>query len=131
MAPSSSGGTPDGEALNILSNFDLPAMTPVQALHHYLESTRLAFADRNRYIGDPAYVDVPEEQLLSQDFGKQRACLINPDHALTSPVAPGDPFAGSGGCTASAMSCPTPTRSSSSAAAASSYRAAGSCSTTS
>ena len=102
MAPSSSGGTTDGEALNILSNFDLPAMTPVQALHHYLESTRLAFADRNRYIGDPAYVDVPEEQLLSQDFGKQRACLINPDHALTSPVAPGDPFAGSGGCTPAA-----------------------------
>ena len=99
MAPSSSGGTTDGEALNILSNFDMPAMSPVQALHHYLESTRLAFADRNRYIGDPAYVDVPEQQLLSKDFGRQRACLINPDKALTSPVAPGDPFAGSGGCT--------------------------------
>ncbi len=99
MAPSSSGGTTDGEALNILSNFELSTMTPVQALHHYLESTRLAFADRNRYIGDPAYVDVPEAPLLSADFGKQRACLINPDHALVSPVAPGDPFAGSGGCT--------------------------------
>jgi gamma-glutamyltranspeptidase / glutathione hydrolase len=99
MAPSSSGGTTDGEALNILSNFDLSTMSTVQALHHYLESTRLAFADRNRYIGDPAYVDVPEKQLLSADFGRQRACLINPDKALTSPVAPGDPFAGSGGCT--------------------------------
>jgi gamma-glutamyltranspeptidase / glutathione hydrolase len=99
MAPSSSGGTTDGEALNILSNFDLAAMTGVQALHHYLESTRLAFADRNAYIGDPAYVNVPLQQLLSPDFGRQRACLINPDQALTSPVAPGDPFAGSGGCT--------------------------------
>jgi gamma-glutamyltranspeptidase / glutathione hydrolase len=98
MAPSSSGGITDGEALNILSNFDLATMSPVQALHHYLESTRLAFADRNRYIGDPAYVDVPQQQLLSADFGRQRACLINPDMALTSPVAPGDPFAGSGGC---------------------------------
>lgn len=99
MAPSSSGGTTDGEALNILSNFDLSAMTRVQALHHYLEATRLAFADRNAYIGDPAYVNVPLQQLLSPEFGRQRACLISPDQALTSPVAPGDPFAGSGGCT--------------------------------
>ncbi len=39
------------------------------------------------------FVNVPEQQLLSPDFGRQRACLIDPDHALTSPVAPGDPFA--------------------------------------
>jgi gamma-glutamyltranspeptidase/glutathione hydrolase len=99
MPPSSSGGTTVGESLNILSNFELAAMSPVQQLHHFLESTRLAFADRNRYIGDPSYVDVPLEGLLSADFGRQRACLINPAHALTSPVAPGDPSAGSGGCT--------------------------------
>jgi gamma-glutamyltranspeptidase / glutathione hydrolase len=102
MAPSSSGGITTGEALNILSNFDLQAMTRVQALHHYLEATRLAFADRNRYIGDSAYVAVPLRQLLSESFGRQRACLINPDKALISPVAPGDPFAGSGGCTPAA-----------------------------
>jgi gamma-glutamyltranspeptidase / glutathione hydrolase len=102
MAPSSSGGSTTGEALNILSNFDLSKMTRVQALHHYLEATRLAFADRNRYIGDPAFVQVPLRQLLSEGFGRQRACLINPDKALISPVAPGDPFAGSGGCTPAA-----------------------------
>ena len=50
-------------------------------------------------VGDPAYVNVPLQQLLSPEFGRQRACLINPDQALTSPVPPGDPFAGSGGCT--------------------------------
>jgi gamma-glutamyltranspeptidase/glutathione hydrolase len=99
MAPSSSGGSTVGESLNILSNFDLGQQTRVQALHHYLEATRLAFADRNRYVGDPRYVDVPLRQLLSTGFGRQRACLIDPNHALTSPVAPGDPFAGSGGCT--------------------------------
>jgi len=102
MAPSSSGGITTGEALNILSNFDLAKMTRVQALHHYLEASRLAFADRNRYIGDRAFVHVPVRQLLSRDFGRQRACLINPDKALVSPVAPGDPFAGSGGCTPAA-----------------------------
>jgi gamma-glutamyltranspeptidase / glutathione hydrolase len=102
MAPSSSGGTTTGEALNILSNFNLSKMTRVQALHHYLEASRLAFADRNRYIGDSSFVQVPEKQLLSKSFARQRACLINPDHALASPVAPGDPFAGSGGCTPAA-----------------------------
>jgi gamma-glutamyltranspeptidase/glutathione hydrolase len=99
MAPSSSGGTTVGESLNILSNFNLGQETRVQALQHYLEATRLAFADRNRYIGDARFVNVPEQQLLSRQFGQQRACLINPDHAGTSPVAPGDPFAGSGNCT--------------------------------
>jgi gamma-glutamyltranspeptidase / glutathione hydrolase len=99
MAPSSSGGTTVGESLNILSNFNLGAESRVQALHHYLEATRLAFADRNRYIGDRRFVQVPEPQLLSPAFARQRACLINPAHAQTSPVAPGNPFAGAGGCT--------------------------------
>lgn len=99
MAPSSSGGSTVGESLNILSNFELARLSKVQFWHHFLEATRLAFADRNRYIGDPAYSNVPLVQLLSPGFGRQRACLFNPDHALISPVAPGDPFAGSDGCT--------------------------------
>ncbi len=97
MAPSSSGGSTVGESLNILSNFKLADQSRVQVWHHFLEATRLAFADRNRYVGDPRFVDVPLAQLLSEEFGRQRACLINPAHALTSPVAPGDPFA-AGGC---------------------------------
>jgi gamma-glutamyltranspeptidase/glutathione hydrolase len=99
MAPSSSGGTTVGEALNILSNFDLAAESQVQVMHHYLEASRLAFAGRNRYIGDPAYVSLPLAQLLSPAFGRQRACLIDPTKTLISPVAPGNPLAGSGGCT--------------------------------
>ncbi|MDT4920292.1 MAG: gamma-glutamyltranspeptidase / glutathione hydrolase, partial [Pseudonocardiales bacterium] len=98
MRPSSSGGITVGESLNILEQFNLRAMDPVQQLHHYLEATRLAFADRNRYIGDPAFVSVPRRTLLSDPFAAQRACLIDPDHALPSPVAPGD-LQGSGQCT--------------------------------
>ena len=98
MPPSSSGGITGGESLNILKQFDLSAMDPVERLHHYLEATRLAFADRNRYIGDPAYVNVPQQTLLSDEFAKQRACLIDPAHALISPVAPGD-LNGSADCT--------------------------------
>jgi gamma-glutamyltranspeptidase/glutathione hydrolase len=98
MAASSSGGITDGEALNILGTVDLAAMNPVQALHHYLEASRLAFADRNRYLGDPRYVDVPARQLLSASFGHQRTCLIDPAKASTSPVAPGDLFARARSC---------------------------------
>lgn len=97
MAPSSSGGIAVGEALNILETSRMGQLDRVQALHRYLEASRLAFADRGRFIGDPAYVDVPTRQLLSDRFAEQRACLINPAAALVSPVAPGDPFAG-GGC---------------------------------
>jgi gamma-glutamyltranspeptidase / glutathione hydrolase len=97
MAPPSSGGITVGEALNILEKSDLSTMEPAQALHHYLESSRLSFADRNRYIGDSDFVDVPQEALLSDEFAAQRACLIDPAQALTSPVPPGDPT-GSGDC---------------------------------
>jgi gamma-glutamyltranspeptidase/glutathione hydrolase len=108
MAPSSSGGTTIGESLNILNTFDLKGMSRTQALHHYLEATRLAFADRNRYIGDSRFVDVPPG-LLSPAFGRQRACLIDPEHAGTSPVAPGDPYDTSGQCrTAGASSAREP-----------------------
>jgi gamma-glutamyltranspeptidase/glutathione hydrolase len=84
MAPPSSGGSTVGEALNILSAL------PEVGLHQYLESSRLAFADRNAYVGDPAFVRVPLDELLSEGFAKERSCLIGPS-ALTSPVAPGTP----------------------------------------
>lgn len=90
MAPSSSGGTTVGESLNILENFEPSADDPGQALHLYLEATAHAFADRNAYVGDPAFVDVPTETLLSQEFADSRACEIDPEQASVRPVAPGD-----------------------------------------
>ncbi|WP_017200695.1 gamma-glutamyltransferase [Arthrobacter sp. M2012083] len=90
MAPSSSGGTTVGESLNILENYDLKGMEPVNALHHYLEASSLAFADRGAYVGDPAFVNVPTEKLLDDVFAKERSCNINPTAAATKPVAPGD-----------------------------------------
>jgi gamma-glutamyltranspeptidase/glutathione hydrolase len=90
MAPSSSGGTTVGEALNILEPFDLAGMSAAGALHHYLEASALAFADRGAYVGDPAFVDVPTEALTDPLFGKERACEIDPDHAAVKPVPAGD-----------------------------------------
>jgi gamma-glutamyltranspeptidase/glutathione hydrolase len=90
MAPSSSGGTTVGESLNILENFDLGSGDQLgESLHLYLEATARAFADRNAYVGDPAFVDVPTDILLSQEFADARACTIDPLMASTRPVEPG------------------------------------------
>ena len=86
MAPSSSGGTTVGESLNILENFDVSAANTPQSLHLYFEATAHAFADRNAYVGDPAFVDVPTGTLLSQEFADARACEIDPDVASVKPV---------------------------------------------
>jgi gamma-glutamyltranspeptidase / glutathione hydrolase len=91
IAPSSSGGTTVGEALNILKQHNLGAMTRTEAMHYYLEASALAFADRNTYVGDPAFIDVPQKQLLSNGFGAERSCSINPAMAATKPVAAGKP----------------------------------------
>ncbi|MER5871680.1 gamma-glutamyltransferase [Streptomyces sp. NPDC002044] len=91
MAPSSSGGTTVGEALNILERTDLSKLSESQYLHRFIEASRISFADRGRWVGDPAAVDVPTRELLSQRFADARGCLIRPDRALTSPLAPGDP----------------------------------------
>src|SRR5918996_3164346 len=91
MGPPSSGGSTVGEALNILETFPLAEVDETQALHHYLEASALAFADRNRYVGDSDHVTVPLDELLSDGFAAERACEISPLSALMKPVAPGSP----------------------------------------
>ncbi|SDY36549.1 gamma-glutamyltranspeptidase / glutathione hydrolase [Amycolatopsis xylanica] len=107
MPAPSSGGLTVAESLNILENFDLKNASKTDYYHYFLESTRLAFADRNRWIGDPAFVDVPSKELLSQSFANTRACLINPAKAGTSPVAPADPRNPTP-CQAGTTGAPTP-----------------------
>lgn len=102
MAPSSSGGTTVGESLNILAQFDLSSTDKPAAYHHYLEASALAFADRGKYVGDPAFVDVPTAELTDPVFGKERACKLNPLEAATKPVAPGDVTGYDGVCPAPA-----------------------------
>jgi len=101
MAPPSSGGLTTGEALNILSHWNLSTESRTAALFHYLEASRLAFADRNAYIGDADYEPVPQAALLDPAFAATRSCLVG-DHALTSPAAPGKPFPPYTGCSAPA-----------------------------
>jgi gamma-glutamyltranspeptidase/glutathione hydrolase len=90
MGPPSSGGSTVGEALNILEGYPLSTMTRDEALHYYLEASRYSFADRNAYLADPDYFDVPLRGLLSKSFAAERRSLITPT-AATSPVPPGNP----------------------------------------
>ena len=103
MAPPSSGGSTEGEILNILSGYSLGSEPRAEALFHYLEASRLAYADRNAYVGDPDYVHVPLAGLLNPAFAATRRCLIG-NTALTSPVAAGSPFAPFPSCSATAAS---------------------------
>jgi gamma-glutamyltranspeptidase/glutathione hydrolase len=105
MGPPSSGGQAVGEALNILERFDLAGASRTQALHHYLEASALAFADRNRFIGDGTSRALLGE-LLDDGFAAERACLIDPARALTKPVAPGVPDGTYGGCPTGAAAAP-------------------------
>jgi gamma-glutamyltranspeptidase / glutathione hydrolase len=99
MAPSSSGGSTVGEALNILEQFDLAGMTDAQALHHYLEASALAFVDRGAYVGDPRFVDVPLADLLSDTYAAERACEIDPATTIPKPIeTPGDLTSYDGEC---------------------------------
>jgi gamma-glutamyltranspeptidase/glutathione hydrolase len=101
MAPSSSGGSTVGESLNIMEQFRLARSAmpdDARALHHYLESTALAFADRGAYVGDDDYVDVPLSDLLSDRYAAERACLLNPARAMEKPTAAGDVDSYDGRC---------------------------------
>jgi gamma-glutamyltranspeptidase/glutathione hydrolase len=81
------------QALNILENFDLHKMGYGSAdyLHTVIEAIKLAYADRDTYYADPAFVKVPAEGLLSKAYAKERAALIDPKRSSTSFIA-GDPL---------------------------------------
>ena len=91
MGPPSSGGSTVGEALNILEGYPLATETRERQLHLFLEASRFSFADRGAYLGDPDYVDVPLQGLLSDGFAATRRALIT-ETAATSPVAAGNPW---------------------------------------
>lgn len=71
------------EALNILEGYDLRSMghNSPEYLHTVVEAVKLAFADRDRYYGDPKFSHIPEEILLSKDYAAERRKLIDPAHA--------------------------------------------------
>ncbi|HXW05877.1 MAG TPA: gamma-glutamyltransferase family protein [Vicinamibacterales bacterium] len=81
------------QALNILEQFDLQAMGHNSAdyLHVLTEALKLAYADRDTYYADPAFVQVPSSGLLSKEYAKQRAAQIDMRRAMRTQIA-GDPL---------------------------------------
>ena len=75
-------------ALNILEGFDLARMSAAPDLYYHtmIEAMKLAFADRNKYIADPAFAKVPVRQLLSKEYAASRRALIDPDKAMEDAV---------------------------------------------
>jgi len=71
------------EALNLLEGYDLRAMkhNSPEYLHTVVEAVKLAFADRDRYYGDPKFSEIPEQILLSKEYAAERRKLIDPQHA--------------------------------------------------
>lgn len=93
MGPPSSGGIAVAQILKLIERFD-PGRTPndamnTAALHLVTEAERLAYADRGRYLADPAFVAIPSG-LLDPDYLAQRSALIHPETAQET-VEPGTP----------------------------------------
>jgi len=83
------------QTLRILEGFDLHAMGAgsADAIHTIVEAIKLAYADRDRYYGDPDFVKVPGDVLLSAPYAAARRALIDPKHASLE-QRPGDPSRG-------------------------------------
>ncbi|HEY7195216.1 MAG TPA: gamma-glutamyltransferase [Gemmatimonadales bacterium] len=89
MPPSSSGGVTMGEILNILEGYDtLPAFGTPAYVHLVTEAMRRAFIDRNRWLGDPDFVDMPLDRLLSKSYAATLRAQIDPKHATPTPPQP-------------------------------------------
>jgi gamma-glutamyltranspeptidase/glutathione hydrolase len=94
MGPPSSGGIAMIQALAMLERFDPASLAPgtAGAIHLITEATRLAFADRNRFVGDPDRVPVPVAGLLEPGYLAARSLLIDPGRRLPQAL-PGAPRA--------------------------------------
>jgi gamma-glutamyltranspeptidase/glutathione hydrolase len=82
------------QLLNLFECFDLGALGRGSAdcWHLMIEAKKLAYADRARHYGDPAFARVPVHELLSKAYARGRADLVDPDRAMTTDP-PGDPAA--------------------------------------
>jgi len=89
MPPPSSGGGAVASILGILQSFDLKSMAPnsLEPVHLILEAERLGYADRDKYMADSDYVDVPLGMFTNQDYLKARAKLINRQKSMGKATA--------------------------------------------
>jgi gamma-glutamyltranspeptidase/glutathione hydrolase len=86
--PPSSGGVAIAEILNILSGYDLTKMDAATRVHYIVEAMRRAFRDHNDYLGDPDFVQMPLDMLLSPYYAAGLRQGILPDRATPSSMLP-------------------------------------------
>ena len=92
MPPPSSGGLTMAAIANIVERWDLGAMgwNSPETIHVMAESFRRAYADRNEYLADPDFVELPVDEFLSEAYADSRAATISPERATPSAeVRPG------------------------------------------
>ena len=92
-SPPSSGGVAVQQQLGMLDRLGIAALAPdsAEAAHLILEASRLALADRRRWMGDPDRVPVPTAALVAPDYLRQRAGLVAPERAMAEALA-GNPL---------------------------------------
>ncbi|CAM2922907.1 gamma-glutamyltransferase [Legionella worsleiensis] len=88
--PPSAGGIALLTMLNILSYFPLPAYNKIQWVHCVVESMRLTYWQRDQFLGDPDYVTVPVDKLISAENAKYLSTLITPDKPISSKALKGE-----------------------------------------
>ena len=94
MGPPSSGALTVGQILGISEHFDLQGMGPTpDGIHIVLEASRLAFADRARFMADSDFVSVPVEGLINPEYLKKRAGLVKTETAMGKAQAGNPPGA--------------------------------------
>jgi len=86
--PPSSGGVAIAEVLNIMSGFDLAKLDLAHSTHLTIEAMRRAFRDHNEYLGDPDFVKMPLDMLLSKFYADGLRATISPDKATPSDLLP-------------------------------------------
>lgn len=93
MPPPSSGGIVIGQILKILEPYDMSLMsqTSPEYIHLYAEASRLAFADRSKYLGDPDFVDIPSGLLDSEYLATRRSHIDMEEAHNSDEIGPGAP----------------------------------------
>ncbi|WP_376692166.1 gamma-glutamyltransferase [Wenzhouxiangella sp. EGI_FJ10409] len=89
--PPSSGGIAIGQMLEIVEPFDLAGMSRADRVHVLAEAMRRAYRDRALYLGDPDFVDIPTEMLLSEDYAAGLRTTLRMDRATPSSMLAADP----------------------------------------
>ena len=92
MGPPSSGAIGVGQILGMINAYPVGKMSDPQTLRLIGDATRLAFADRGRYLADADFVYVPSTELVDEQYLRSRASLLNKNIAIPK-VAAGEPIA--------------------------------------